>query len=297
MRPYLKLLHSVLEKGVRREDRTGTGTLSVFGYQMRFDLAEGFPLCTTKRVWFRGLACEMLWFLSGDTNIKWLVDQKISIWTAWPLRRYLKSNGHPVPPSGSEEWMAWMNFFETRIRNDEEFAAQQGVLGPVYGKQWRDFRGADQITSVIKSLCANPHSRRHIVCAWNPPETSEMALPPCHMFFQFYVASGRLSCQLYVRSNDLFLGAPFNIAQYALLTHMVAQQVDLEVGELVYTIGDAHAYLNHLDQIREQLTRTPYALPRLEFARRAPSIFDYQFEDFVLHEYRHHPAIKAPVAV
>ncbi len=297
MRPYLELLHTVLKKGVRREDRTGTGTLSVFGYQMRFDLAEGFPLCTTKRVWFRGLACEMLWFLSGDTNIKWLVDRKISIWTAWPLRRYLESNGHPVPSSGSKEWMAWMKHFETRVRNEEEFAAQHGVLGPVYGKQWRDFQGADQITRVIESLCANPYSRRHIVCAWNPPETPEMALPPCHMFYQFYVAGGRLSCQLYVRSNDLFLGAPFNIAQYALLTHMVAQQVDLEVGELVYTIGDAHAYLNHLVQIREQLTRTPYALPRLEIVRRAPSMFEYQFEDFVLHEYCHHPAIKAPVAV
>jgi len=297
MKPYLNLLQHVLDEGVQRSDRTGTGTLSVFGYQMRFDLAEGFPLCTTKRVWFRGLTCEMLWFLSGATNIKPLVDQKISIWTAWPLRRYLEGQGRPVPPSNSKAWQELVRTFESRIREDPEFAAKHGELGPVYGKQWRNFNGTDQISEVIKDLRNNPYSRRHVVSAWNPPQTPDMALPPCHMFFQFYVAGGRLSCQLYIRSNDLFLGAPFNIAQYALLTHMVAQQTDLEVGTLVYTIGDAHAYLNHLDPISEQLTRTPYPLPRLEIVRRPSSIFGYRFSDFVLHNYQHHAAIRAPIAV
>ena len=286
-----------MDEGVRRTDRTGTGTLSLFGYQMRFDLAEGFPLCTTKRVWFRALACEMLWFLSGSTNIKPLVDQRISIWTSWPLDRYLRNQGQPVPPSDSDEWKALMETFESRIRQDAAFAKQHGTLGPVYGRQWRNFDGVDQIEAVIQSLRTNPYSRRHIVTAWNPRYTEDMALPPCHLVFQFWVADRRLSCQLYIRSNDLFLGAPFNIAQYALLTHMVAQQVDLDVGELVYTIGDAHAYLNHLDQIREQLTRKPYALPRLTIARRAPSIFEYRYSDFVLHNYCHHPAISAPIAV
>ncbi len=297
MKVYLDLLQRVMDEGVRREDRTGTGTLSVFGHQMRFDLAAGFPLCTTKRVWFRGLACEMLWFLSGSTNIKPLVDQRISIWTAWPLQRYLEQTGQPVPPSDSAEWKALMHSFEARIRDDAAFAAEQGALGPVYGQQWRSFGGTDQITAVINSLRTQPFSRRHVVSAWNPPETPQMALPPCHMFFQFYAAKRRLSCQLYVRSNDLFLGAPFNIAQYALLTHMVAHQLDLVPGELVYTIGDAHTYLNHLDQVREQLGRSPYSLPTLQITRKPASIFEYTYEDFALHGYRHHPAIAAPIAV
>ncbi len=297
MRTYLDLLRRVLDHGVRRSDRTGTGTLSVFGHQMRFNLAEGFPICTTKRVWFRGLAIEMLWFLSGSTNIKPLVDKRISIWTAWSLKRYLEEQGQRVPSSDSDEWLATREAFEERIRNDDGFAQKHSDLGPIYGKQWRDFGGTDQIEKVIQSLRDNPNSRRHVVAAWNPPVVSQMALPPCHLLFQFYVAEGRLSCQLYIRSNDLFLGAPFNIAQYALLTHMVAQQVDLEVGDLVYTIGDAHAYVNHLDQIREQLTRAPYALPRLVIRRRPSSILDYKYSDFCLQDYRHHPAIPAPVAV
>ncbi len=297
MRPYLALLQHVMACGVRREDRTGTGTLSVFGHQMRFDLTEGFPLCTTKRVWFRGLACEMLWFLSGSTSIKPLVDQNISIWTAWPLTHYLRSTGQAVPPSDSPEWKTQLHAFEARIREDNAFAAKHSGLGPVYGRQWRNFGGVDQITAVMEDLRTNPYSRRHVVTAWNPPKVPEMALPPCHMFFQFYVALGRLSCQLYIRSNDLFLGAPFNIAQYALLTHMMADQLGLEAGDLVYTIGDAHAYLNHLSQIEEQLSRTPYALPRLEIARRAPSLFTYAYSDFRVHDYRHHPAIFAPIAV
>ena len=297
MKAYLDLLRTVRDHGVQREDRTGTGTLSVFGYQMRFPLENGFPLCTTKRVWFRGLAFEMLWFLSGNTNIKPLVDANISIWTAWPLRHYLLQKELPVPPSDTPEWQEAVRAFEARIRSDEAFAAHYGHLGPVYGKQWRDFSGVDQIADVICDLRSNAYSRRHIVSAWNPPETPDMALPPCHMFFQFYVADNRLSCQLYIRSNDLFLGAPFNIAQYALLTHMVAHQVDLTPGDLVYTIGDAHIYLNHLDQINEQLTRAPLPLPQLEITRRPDSIFEYRFEDFTLHDYRHHSAIKAPIAV
>jgi thymidylate synthase len=264
MRPYLDLLAHVREHGVLKEDRTGTGTKSVFGWQMRFDMADGFPLVTTKKVYFKGLAVEMLWLLKGETNIRFLVDNNVHIWDAW--------------------------------------ADDNGDLGPVYGKQWiawegRGGRPINQIARVVESIRTNPDSRRHIVNAWNVSDIDRMALPPCHMFFQFYVAAGRLSCQLYVRSNDLFLGAPFNIAEYALLLHMMAQQCDLEPGELVYTIGDAHIYMNHLDQIDEQLKREPYALPRLRLKRRPPSIFDYVYEDFELLDYRFHPAIKAPVAV
>lgn len=264
MRPYLNLLRHVRDNGLRKEDRTGTGTLSVFGHQMRFDLHRGFPLVTTKKVYFRGLAVEMLWFLRGGTNIDYLNEHRVHIWDPW--------------------------------------ADKEGNLGPVYGKQWVDWEAPDgrkvnQIENVIAQIRERPDSRRHIVNAWNAGEIDQMALPPCHMFYQFWVGEGRLSCQLYVRSNDLFLGAPFNIAEYALLTHMVAQQCDLEAGELVYTIGDAHIYLNHLDQIEEQLAREPYPLPQLRIKRRPPTIFDYEFEDFELVNYQYHPAIKAPVAV
>ncbi len=303
MKQYLELLRHVRDHGLRKEDRTGIGTLSVFGYQMRFNLQAGFPLATTKRVWFRGLACEMLWFLSGDTNIRPLVEAGISIWTDWPLKRYLEAAGRPVPPSDTEAWRLLKKDFEERIRTDAAFAARHGDLGPVYGRQWRNFVGVDQIARVVEGLRTNPNSRRHIVNAWNVAEIDRMALPPCHLFFQFYVTppnereTGRLSCQLYVRSNDLFLGAPFNIAQYALLVHLMADQCDLAPGELVYTIGDAHLYLNHLDQVAEQLTRTPFPLPELRLKRRPPSIFDYRYEDLELVRYRYHPAIQAPVAV
>ncbi len=297
MRPYLDLLRHVLDNGLCKEDRTGTGTLSVFGYQMRFDLQQGFPLATTKRVWFRGLAQEMLWFLSGSTNVKPLVDQGISIWTDWPLKNFLEAAGQPIPPSDSETWAALKKDFEARIRADDAFAAQYGELGPIYGKQWRNFGGVDQIARVLSTIKTNPDSRRHIVNAWNAAEIDDMALPPCPAFFQFYVGDGTLSCQLYVRSNDLFLGAPFNIAQYALLTHLMAQQCDLEAGEFIYTIGDAHVYVNHLDQVEEQLSREPYPLPKLVIKRKPPSIFEYAYEDFELLNYQYHPAIKAPVAV
>ena len=264
MRPYLDLLRHVLDHGLRKEDRTGTGTLSVFGYQMRFDLQEGFPLATTKKVFFKGLAVEMLWFLRGDTNIRFLNDHNVHIWDPW--------------------------------------ADEDGNLGPVYGRQWVSWETPDgesinQIARVITTIKTNPDSRRHIVNAWNVADLEEMALPPCHLFFQFYVGDGTLSCQLYVRSNDLFLGAPFNIAQYALLTHMMARQCDLDVGELVYVIGDAHVYKNHLDQVEEQLSREPYPLPKLVIKRKPPSIFEYGYEDLELLNYQYHPAIKAPVAV
>lgn len=264
MKTYLDLLDHVLTHGVRKEDRTGTGTLSVFGHQMRFPLADGFPLLTTKKLHTRSIIHELLWFLKGDTNIGYLRDNGVTIWDEW--------------------------------------ADAEGNLGPVYGAQWRswptpDGQHIDQITRVVEDIRRSPDSRRLIVSAWNVGELPHMALPPCHALFQFYVAEGRLSCQLYQRSADIFLGVPFNIASYALLTHMVAQQTDLEPGEFIWTGGDCHLYLNHLDQARLQLSRTPRALPRLKLARRPESIFDYRFEDFVIGDYDPWPGIKAPIAV
>jgi thymidylate synthase len=264
MKTYLDLLDHVLTHGVRKEDRTGTGTLSVFGHQMRFPLADGFPLLTTKKLHTRSIIHELLWFLKGDTNIGYLRDNGVTIWDEW--------------------------------------ADAEGNLGPVYGAQWRswhtpDGQHIDQITRVVEDIRRSPDSRRLIVSAWNVGELPHMALPPCHALFQFYVAEGRLSCQLYQRSADIFLGVPFNIASYALLTHMVAQQTDLEPGEFIWTGGDGHLYLNHLDQARLQLSRTPRALPRLKLARRPESIFDYRFEDFVIEDYDPWPGIKAPIAV
>ncbi len=264
MKTYLDLLDHVLTHGVRKEDRTGTGTLSVFGHQMRFPLADGFPLLTTKKLHTRSIIHELLWFLKGDTNIGYLRDNGVTIWDEW--------------------------------------ADAEGNLGPVYGAQWRswptpDGQHIDQISRVVEDIRRSPDSRRLIVSAWNVGELPHMALPPCHALFQFYVAEGRLSCQLYQRSADIFLGVPFNIASYALLTHMVAQQTDLEPGEFIWTGGDCHLYLNHLDQARLQLSRTPRALPRLKLARRPESIFDYRFEDFVIEDYDPWPSIKAPIAV
>ena len=264
MKTYLDLLDHVLTHGVRKEDRTGTGTLSVFGHQMRFPLADGFPLLTTKKLHTRSIIHELLWFLKGDTNIGYLRDNGVTIWDEW--------------------------------------ADAEGNLGPVYGAQWRswptpDGQHIDQISRVVEDIRRSPDSRRLIVSAWNVGELPHMALPPCHALFQFSVAEGRLSCQLYQRSADIFLGVPFNIASYALLTHMVAQQTDLEPGEFIWTGGDCHLYLNHLDQARLQLSRTPRALPRLKLARRPESIFDYRFEDFVIEDYDPWPGIKAPIAV
>jgi len=264
MRQYQELMRQVLERGAEKSDRTGTGTLSVFGWQMRFDLSEGFPLVTTKKLHLRSIVHELLWFLQGSTNVRYLRENGVSIWDEW--------------------------------------ADANGELGPVYGYQWRhwptaDGREVDQIADVIERIRKDPDSRRLIVSAWNVGELPKMALAPCHAFFQFYVAGGRLSCQMYQRSADIFLGVPFNIASYALLTHMVAQQCDLEVGDFVWTGGDCHLYMNHLDQAREQLSREPYPLPELRIGRRPPSIFDYRYEDFEIVGYRSHPHIKAPVAV
>ena len=260
---YLDLLADILANGVQRGDRTGTGTLGVFGRQMRFDLSKGFPLLTTKKLHRKSIILELLWFLRGDTNVKWLQDQGVSIWDEW--------------------------------------AAQDGELGPVYGKQWRswtapDGRVIDQISNVITALKTNPDSRRHIVSAWNPADVDDMALPPCHCLFQFYVADGKLSCQLYQRSADVFLGVPFNIASYALLTVMMAKVVGLEPGEFVHTLGDAHLYLNHLDQAREQLQRQPYPFPTLEIADKA-DLFAFTYDDFKLRGYKAHEKIAAPIAV
>lgn len=264
MKTYLDLLRHVLDHGTRKEDRTGTGTLSVFGWQMRFDLSAGFPLLTTKKLHTRSIIHELLWFLQGDTNIRYLRDNGVTIWDEW--------------------------------------ADENGDLGPVYGAQWRgwptrDGGSIDQISRVIDDIRRSPDSRRLIVSAWNVGELPGMALPPCHALFQFYVADGRLSCQLYQRSADIFLGVPFNIASYALLTHMVAQQTDLEPGEFIWTGGDCHLYLNHLEQARLQLGRQPRALPQLKLARKPDSIFDYRAEDFSIEAYDPHPGIKAPIAV
>jgi len=264
MKPYLELMRRIRDTGIRKDDRTGTGTLSVFGHQMRFDLSEGFPLVTTKRVHLRSIVYELLWFLRGDTNVSWLREHGVTIWDEW--------------------------------------ADEEGELGPVYGKQWRawlapDGRTIDQISQAVEQLKRNPDSRRIIVSAWNVGELEQMALMPCHAFFQFHVAAKRLSCQLYQRSADVFLGVPFNIASYALLVHMLAQQCDLEPGELIWTGGDCHLYLNHFEQADLQLAREPLPLPQLRLRRRPPSIFDYDYEDFEFVNYQHHAAIKAPVAV
>ena len=268
---YEDFMRHVATRGVRKDDRTGTGTTSVFGYQMRFDLAEGFPLVTTKKVHLRSVILELLWFLRGDRNVRWLQERGVTIWDEW--------------------------------------ARPDGDLGPVYGVQWRSWPAPggghiDQIAEVVKQLRTNPNSRRIVVSAWNVADLPQMALLPCHAFFQFYVAPpqtrgarGRLSCQLYQRSADIFLGVPFNIASYALLTHMLAQQCELDVGDFVWTGGDCHIYANHAEQVAEQLGRTPYPYPTLEIKRRPQSIFDYEYDDFEVRDYRHHPAIKAPVAV
>jgi thymidylate synthase len=264
MKQYLDLMRQIRQQGARKEDRTGTGTLSLFAPQMRFDLAEGFPLLTTKRIHIKSVVYELLWFLRGETNVAWLREHGVTIWDEW--------------------------------------ADESGELGPVYGKQWRswaapDGRSIDQISQAVEQLRRNPDSRRIMVSAWNVGELDRMKLMPCHAMFQFYVAAGRLSCQLYQRSADVFLGVPFNIASYALLTYMFAQQCDLQPGELIWTGGDTHLYLNHLEQADLQLTRTPLPLPQLQLRRRPPTIFDYQYEDFEFVNYQHHAAIKAPVAV
>ena len=290
MQQYLDLCRHVLEHGEKRDDRTGTGTISTFGYQMRFDLTNGFPLLTTKKVFYRGIFEELLWFLSGNTNIKPLVDKKVGIWNEWPYDKYSKS-----PDFKGET----LEEFIGKIRDDQEFADKYGDLGPVYGKQWRDFNGVDQITQLIEGIKNNPFSRRHLVVAYNPSEVKDMALPPCHSLFQFYVSADgkKLSCQLYQRSGDVFLGVPFNIASYSLLLAMVAQVCDLEPYEFIHTFGDVHIYLNHLDQINEQLSRTPRPLPKLVLNKDVKNIFDFKYEDIKIEDYDPYPAIKGAVSV
>jgi thymidylate synthase len=292
MRQYLDLMQHVLDNGVKKEDRTGTGTLSVFGHQMRFNLGEGFPLLTTKKVFLKGIIHELLWFLSGDTNIKYLVDNGVGIWNEWPHARYIKETGEDIS----------LEDFISHVREDPDFAMKWGGIGPGYGYQWRswptpDGGHVDQMKQVIEQIKRSPDSRRMIVSAWNVAEIDNMALPPCHTLFQFYVAEGKLSCQLYQRSADIFLGVPFNIASYALLTMMMAQVCDLQPGDFVHTLGDAHLYTNHLDQTRLQLSRTPHVLPTMRINPEVKDIFGFTFEDFELAGYEHHPAIKAPVAV
>lgn len=263
MKQYLDLLQQVLDTGNLKEDRTRTGTKSIFGYQMRFNLQEGFPMVTTKKLHTRSIIHELLWFLKGSTNIKYLHDNKVSIWDEW--------------------------------------ADENGNLGPIYGKQWRSWgtegKNIDQISELIEQIKTNPNSRRLLVCAWNVGEIDKMALPPCHILFQFYVANGKLSCQLYQRSADIFLGVPFNITSYALLTHMIAQVCNLEVGEFIHTLGDAHIYTNHFEQANLQLTREPYPLPQLKLNKEIKNIFEFKYEDIEILNYQSHPVIKAPIAV
>lgn len=324
MKQYLELMKKVLAEGTEKNDRTGTGTISIFGHQMRFNLQEGFPLVTTKRCHLRSIIHELLWFLQGDTNIKYLTDNNVTIWDEWALKEDIferqpmgkferisevtKITGMAFDTVRSRlaglslsEEHEWLDSMGASTHKDVVLKAK-GDLGPVYGKQWRSWPtpnggSIDQISQVMKQLKNDPDSRRIIVSAWNVGELDQMALAPCHAFFQFYVADGKLSCQLYQRSCDVFLGLPFNIASYALLVHMMAQQLDMEVGEFIWTGGDTHIYKNHLEQCNLQLSREPKELPRLVIKRKPKDLFSYNFEDFEIEGYDFHPAIKAPVAV
>jgi thymidylate synthase len=292
MRQYHELMERVLREGSDKSDRTGTGTRSVFGHQMRFDLAEGFPMITTKKLHLKSILHELIWFISGDTNIRYLCQNGVRIWDDWPFATYSKSADY----DGID-----IKEFAARIASDADFAAKWGDLGPVYGFQWRFWPGpngpVDQLRDVLEGIRSNPDGRRHIVSAWNPGYIGQMALPPCHAFFQFYVADGKLSCQLYQRSADIFLGVPFNIASYALLLHMMAQDLGLQVGDFVHSLGDAHIYSNHTDQVRLQLSRDLRPLPTLSLNPSVKSLFDFRYEDVELVGYDPHPHIPAPVAV
>lgn len=290
MKCYLDLCRHVLENGMVKKDRTGTGTISTFGYQMRCSLSDGFPLLTTKKVYYKAVLGELLWFITGSTNIRPLVLQNIRIWNEWPYKAYTESKDYKGET---------MEEFIEKIKNDEEFANKYGDLGPVYGKQWRDFFGKDQLLKVEKSIKENPFSRRHIICAWNPAQVDQMALPPCHAFMQFYVSGDgkKLSLQLYQRSADLFLGVPFNIASYATLLIMMAHVCNLEPGDFVHTFGDVHIYLDHVEQIKTQLERTPRHLPQLVIKRKVNSILDFKYDDFEVVNYDPYPAIKGKVSV
>ncbi|WP_195852839.1 thymidylate synthase [Aerococcus tenax] len=313
MKQYLDLLQTILEKGHDKSDRTGVGTRSIFGYQMRFDLNEGFPILTTKKVAFGLIKSELLWFLRGDTNIRYLLENNNHIWDEWAFENWVNSEDYQgqdmtnfglraeKDPEFKAEYLKVKADFCQRILNDEDFAKKYGELGNVYGKQWRDWEtrdggSIDQIANILEQLRNNPDSRRIILSAWNPEDVPNMALPPCHTLSQFYVNDGKLSCQLYQRSGDVFLGVPFNIASYALLTHLIAREVGLEVGDFVHTFGDVHIYNNHFDQVKEQLSRQPGQLPQLEI-KSDKSMFDLEKDDIVLNNYHPQTPIKAPVAV
>ncbi|MDK7302581.1 MULTISPECIES: thymidylate synthase [Aerococcus] len=313
MKQYLDLLQTIFEKGHDKSDRTGVGTRSIFGYQMRFDLNEGFPILTTKKVAFGLIKSELLWFLRGDTNIRYLLENNNHIWDEWAFENWVNSEDYQGPdmsnfglraekdPEFKAEYLKVKADFCQKILNDEDFAKKYGELGNVYGKQWRDWEtrdggSIDQIANILEQLRNNPDSRRIILSAWNPEDVPNMALPPCHTLSQFYVNDGKLSCQLYQRSGDVFLGVPFNIASYALLTHLIAREVGLEVGDFVHTFGDVHIYNNHFDQVKEQLSRQPGQLPQLEI-KSDKSMFDLEKDDIVLNNYHPQTPIKAPVAV
>ena len=301
MKQYLDLMKHIRDEGVKKEDRTGTGTVSVFGYQMRFDLEDSFPLLTTKKVNLDAIIHELLWFISGDTNISYLVKNGVNIWNDWPYQSYLKQTHQEKDyPMHSKEWKDKMKEFIEQIKNDDDFAKVYGDLGPVYGRQWRDFEGVDQLNQVVEDIKSSPDSRRLIVSAWNPKDIPVMVksgLPPCHTLFQFYVSEGRLSCQLYQRSADVFLGVPYNIASYAILTMMIAQATGLKPGEFIHTLGDAHLYSNHLEQVEEQLARVPFPCPKLSINKDKDTIFNFSISDFELIDYQAHPHIPAPIAV
>ena len=313
-RAYLDLCKHVLTQGYKKDDRTNTGTYSIFGHQMRFDLKKGFPLLTTKSVPFRLVASELLWFIKGDTNIRYLLENNNNIWNEWAFKKWVESDEYDGPNMENfgirsqqdamfkQQYVEQMEIFKNKILNDDHFANRFGDLGSVYGKQWRDWRTSqndtiDQLHDVIESIRTNPSSRRHIVSAWNPEDIPNMALPPCHTLFQFYVADGKLSCQLYQRSADLFLGVPFNIASYALLTHLIAHECNLEVGEFIHTFGDVHIYSNHVEQIKMQLQREVRELPQIIINKEKDTIFDFELDDFEIKGYDPHPPIKAPIAV
>mgnify|MGYP006389894229 CR=1 FL=1 len=314
MKQYLDLCEHVLHNGLYKEDRTGTGTISTFGYQMRFDLQKGFPLLTTKRTLFRLIASELLWFIKGDTNIKYLLQHNNNIWNEWAFKKWVESDEYQGPDmtdfglrclndeAFAQSYNEQMALFKERVLNDDEFAKKYGDLGNVYGKQWRAWKTSkgetiDQLKEVIETIKTNPDSRRLIVSGWNPEDVPSMALPPCHTLFQFYVQEGKLSCQLYQRSADVFLGVPFNIASYALLTHLIAHECGLEVGEFIHTFGDAHIYSNHVEQVKQQLSREPKPLPELKLNPDKKSVFDFEMEDISIEGYDPHPLIKAPIAV
>jgi len=305
MKQYLDLLRYVRNNGAMKSDRTGTGTQSIFGYQMRFNLSGGFPLVTTKKMYLRSIIVELLWFLRGETNIRYLAEHGVHIWDEWPFKAYLLKTGKSIPQIGSKEWNDGIRKFSRKVQKDASFAEKYGELGPVYGYQWRNWpalngKHVDQIAQAIEQIKKTPDSRRIIVSAWNVADIEDMAvsgLPPCHCLFQFYVFAGKLSCQLYQRSCDSFLGLPFNIASYSLLTMMIAQVCGLKPGEFVWTGGDTHIYSNHFDQVELQLSRHPYPLPIMRMNPEVKDIFGFSFEDFTLEGYQCHDAIRAPIAV